>query len=173
MSVTYHKAYLDRTVFVPFQIRTPGDDGFRMAPGAERDMRSFCHAWWSFLKVDPELLPRDLEGATAENIIRFRRSDERAKALASFCEVEVFKRQYHPALGDMYAFLCTVLNGTVSSADFNAIMGVPSIETAVSSAEAIAVAVDCLPVGKDIRNRLQAHVRAHIELLRRIGGDPA
>lgn len=44
---------------------------------------------------------------------------------------------------------------------------------AVASAEAIAVAIDCLPVGKDIRTRLMGHVQAHIELLRRIGGDPA
>lgn len=173
MNTTYHNAYLDRTVFVPFQIRTPGDDGFRMVPGAERDVRSFCWAWWTFLEIDPELLPRDLEGASQENLIRFRRSDQRAKALAAACEVAVFNRQYHPALGDMFGFLCTVRSGAVSEADFHAIMGIPTPAAAIASAEAIAVAIDCLPVGKDIRTRLKGHVQAHIELLRRIGGDPA
>lgn len=48
-----------------------------------------------------------------------------------------------------------------------------TVAEAIASAESFTVAVDCLPVGKDIRNRLQAHVRKHIELLRRIGGDPA
>lgn len=47
------------------------------------------------------------------------------------------------------------------------------IDEAIASAESFAVAIDCLPVGKDIRNRLQSHVHAHIELLRRIAGDPA
>jgi len=44
---------------------------------------------------------------------------------------------------------------------------------AIASAESFAVAIDCLPVGKDIRNRLQAHVRAHIDLLRSCAGDAA
>lgn len=45
------------------------------------------------------------------------------------------------------------------------------IDEAIASAESFAVAIDCLPVGKDIRNRLQAHIQAHIDLLRRCAGD--
>lgn len=47
------------------------------------------------------------------------------------------------------------------------------MDEAIASAESFAVAIDCLPVGKDIRNRLQAHVRAHIDLLRSCAGDAA
>lgn len=50
---------------------------------------------------------------------------------------------------------------------------VPGLDEAIASAESFAVAIDCLPVGKDIRNRLQAHVRAHIDLLRSCAGDAA
>jgi hypothetical protein len=47
------------------------------------------------------------------------------------------------------------------------------MDEAIASAESFIVAIDCLPVGKDIRTRLKGHVQSHIELLRRIGGDPA
>lgn len=47
------------------------------------------------------------------------------------------------------------------------------VKLAIASAEGFAVAIDCLPVGKDIRNRLQSHIQAHIYLLRLASGDPA
>jgi transcriptional regulator with XRE-family HTH domain len=48
-----------------------------------------------------------------------------------------------------------------------------SADIAIASAESFAVAIDCLPVGKDIRARLQAHIQAHIYLLRRCAGESA
>lgn len=171
MNASYHARAHSVAAFVPYQIRTPRDDGFHFVPRDDADRRGFCRKWWAFLGVDEELLPRTIDPLTPEGREAIDRTEARVAALKAFCEEEVFRRKYHPSLGDMHALLCSVSSGEVSRDEFNTIMGGPASIQAVASAEAIAVAIDCLPIGADIRERLNAHVQEHITLLRRISGD--
>ena len=53
-----------------------------------------------------------------------------------------------------------------------AAVAVPSqqnLTLALASAEAFRLAIDALPVGRDIRSRLAAHLDAHIATIRAIG----
>lgn len=218
MSVTYHKAYLDRTVFVPSRNetelnRTPAMDGFRICSGRRASngnvhWRLIWPDFACFLGVaDSEIrkhAPYDRPAALAEAAAAKGYDPLCVKALGGSSTKMTLALRSAVALGfdPIYLWPATASKwpthyqriasdnaqpsstppsglswldrvGETSANNRPASAAVISLTDAIASAESFTVAVDCLPVGKDIRNRLQAHVRAHIELLRRIGGDPA
>lgn len=196
MSATYHKPTALCTANVPSQNetepkRTPAMDGFQIMPAHRSEAGNVR---WNLIFLDfadflqvprAEVLsggrwtqrtvlevaatsagydPRCV-GALESSGGAYRRKFAAAAALG-FDPIYLW-----PARAVTWPIKYQTLNGYARAAAPSNARSL--ISEAIASAEGFAVAIDCLPVGKDIRNRLQSHIQAHIYLLRLASGDPA
>lgn len=153
MSTAYHNETYERTAFVhgSHDETSASEGSWALPPEARARLQDEVR-----LAGGPSKVARatGLQGGTLNKILNGA-GDVGASRLAAICAACGVTMDY-------------ILTGVAPEPVQPALA---SADLAIASAETFAVAIDCLPVGKDIRNRLQAHIQAHIYLLRRCAGE--